>query len=130
MNVKKLFFKSEEQKNTFYSVVTGIIAGTVNGLFGGGGGMIVVPMLMIFLKKEAKTAHATAILIILPLSVVSAIFYALFGSVDVSVAFPTTIGVIVGGAAGAFLLSKLSSEYIVIIFAAVMFAAGCKMLFF
>ena len=130
MDVKKLFFENEGQAKTFYSVITGIIAGTVNGLFGGGGGMIVVPMLMIFLKKEAKTAHATAILIILPLSIVSAIFYALFGSLDVSVALPTTIGVAVGGAIGAFLLSKLSSKYIVIIFAAVMVAAGVKMLFF
>ena len=130
MDVKKLFFINEGQAKTIYSVITGIIAGTVNGLFGGGGGMIVVPMLMIFLKKEAKTAHATAILIILPLSIVSAIFYALFGSLDVSVALPTTIGVAVGGAIGAFLLSKLSSKYIVIIFAAVMVAAGVKMLFF
>lgn len=130
MDVKKLFFRNEGQAKTFYSVITGIIAGTVNGLFGGGGGMIVVPMLMIFLKKEAKTAHATAILIILPLSIVSAIFYALFGSLDVSVALPTTIGVAVGGAIGAFLLSKLSSKYIVIIFAAVMVAAGVKMLAF
>ena len=130
MDIKKLFFKNEGQAKTFYSVITGIIAGTVNGLFGGGGGMIVVPMLMIFLKKEAKTAHATAILIILPLSIVSAIFYALFGSLDVSVAIPTTIGVAVGGAIGAFLLSNLSSKYIVIIFAAVMVAAGVKMLFF
>ena len=40
------------------------------------------------------------------------------------------IGVAVGGAIGAFLLSKLSSKYIVIIFAAVMVAAGVKMLFF
>ena len=49
MDVKKLFFENEGQAKTFYSVITGIIAGTVNGLFGGGGGMIVVPMLMIFL---------------------------------------------------------------------------------
>lgn len=130
MDVKKLFFENEGKAKTFYSVITGIIAGTVNGLFGGGGGMIVVPMLMIFLKKEAKTAHATAILIILPLSIVSAIFYALFGNLDVSVALPTTIGVAAGGAIGAFLLSKLSSKYVVIIFAAVMIAAGVKMLFF
>lgn len=52
MDVKKLFFKNEGQAKTFYSVITGIIAGTVNGLFGGGGGMIVVPMLMIFLKRS------------------------------------------------------------------------------
>lgn len=124
--------KTETSKNkkVIFAILTGAIAGLINGVFGGGGGMIVVPMLVLLLGCEPKKAHATAILIILPLSVVSGLFYAAFGNLDLSVAIPVGIGVICGGVLGALLLSKLSSKWIIIIFSVVMAAAGIKMLFF
>ena len=128
-NDAKKYIKTNKKQNIF-AVLTGVFAGLINGLFGGGGGMIVVPMLISFLKCEPKKAHATALLIILPLSLVSGIFYAAFGSLDLRLGIPITIGVVAGGIVGAFLLSKLSSKWIVIIFALVMAGAGVKMLFF
>lgn len=113
-----------------YAALTGVIAGLINGVFGGGGGMIVVPMLIMLLKCDPKKAHATAILIILPLSLVSGLFYALFGNLNFQVFIPVSIGVVLGGAVGALLLSKLSNKWIIIIFSAVMAVAGVKMLFF
>lgn len=122
--------ETSENKKVIFAILTGAIAGLINGVFGGGGGMIVVPMLVLLLGCEPKKAHATAILIILPLSVVSGLFYAAFGNLDLSVAIPVGIGVICGGVLGALLLSKLSSKWIIIIFSVVMAAAGIKMLFF
>ncbi len=113
-----------------YLVLTGVITGAANGFFGGGGGMIVVPLLTFLLKLETKKAHATAIAIILPISVVSAMVYFLKGGFDFSAGLPSGTGVIVGGIAGAWLLGKLSSELITRIFAVVMLAAGIKLLFF
>ena len=120
----------QNKKTNLYAVLTGIIAGLVNGIFGGGGGMIVVPMLVHLLKCEQKYAHATAILIILPLSLVSGLFYAAFGNFDLSVGIPAGIGVIAGGIVGALLLSKISSKWLSIIFSVVMAVAGIKMLIF
>ncbi len=111
-------------------VITGILAGVANGLFGGGGGMIVVPMLVYVLKTQPKRAHATAIFLILPLCITSGIFYAVFGAFKLSMGLPTLIGVVLGGIVGALLLSKLSSKWIMVIFAVVMAVAGGKMLFF
>ena len=113
-----------------FAILTGSFAGIVNGLFGGGGGMIVVPMLVHLLKREQNRAHATAILIILPLSIVSGLFYAAFGCIDLNVGIPVAIGVVLGGTIGALLLSKLSSKWVSIIFSVVMAAAGVKMLIF
>jgi uncharacterized membrane protein YfcA len=127
-NVEKA--KINSKRLNFYAILTGGIAGIINGVFGGGGGMIVVPMLVSLLKCEPKKAHATALLIILPLSLTSGLFYAAFGSLDLNVALPVTVGVVVGGIAGAFLLSKLSSKWVVAIFSVVMAIAGVKMLFF
>ena len=117
-------------KNRLKSTLSGALAGLVNGLFGGGGGMIIVPALTKLLKREERKAHATAILIILPLSILSGIFYASFGSFDLGVGIPVIIGVTVGGVFGALILSKISSKLLTIIFAIVMMAAGVKMLFF
>jgi len=123
--------KVENDNSKFvYSILTGSLAGFFNGMFGGGGGMIVVPMLIYLLKCPPQKAHATAIFIILPLSIVSGLFYLSFGSLMPTVALSTTIGVIIGGTLGAFLLSKLSNEWLVVIFSFVMAIAGLKFLLF
>ena len=56
-------------------ILIGIIAGTVTGLFGSGGGMILVPAFTYVLKLGEKEARATSVFCILPLVMVSSIFY-------------------------------------------------------
>ncbi len=131
MNVKNEKTHDKNSKKTvLFSILTGAFAGLINGLFGGGGGMVVVPMLSTLLKYQSKKAHATAILIILPLSIVSGILYFVFGSFDFNAGIPVIIGAIIGGGVGAFLLSKLSAKWVVYIFCVIMAIAGGKMLFF
>ena len=122
--------KVNSKKNNVFAVITGAVAGLVNGVFGGGGGMIVVPMLTLLMKREQKKAHATAILIILPLSITSGLFYLAFGNFNLNVGLPVGIGVIVGGIIGELALSKLSSKWVSIIFCVIMALAGFKMLVF
>lgn len=110
--------------------VTGICTGIANGFFGGGGGMIVVPMLVFLLGREPRRAHATALLVILPISVISGFIYASFGKFSLSVGLPAGLGVVAGGIIGALILKKISGSLLTKIFAAVMFAAGVKLLFF
>ncbi|MBE5737907.1 MAG: sulfite exporter TauE/SafE family protein [Clostridiales bacterium] len=125
---EKQIDKIKNQK--LFSVLIGAISGFINGLFGAGGGMIVVPMLINLLKFKTKQAHATAILIILPLSLVSGLLYLSFGNFNVNVGVPTSIGVILGGILGAILLSKISSKWVGVIFSVLMAVAGVKMMLF
>ena len=118
------------KKDKVFLVVTGIVTGACNGFFGGGGGMVVVPMLGILLKLSPKKAHATAILIILPISVISAVISIINGYYRLGVGIPTGIGVILGGVLGALALKKIDNKNLVKIFAFVMFMAGVKLLFF
>ena len=115
---------------SFLQILCGLLAGFINGLFGGGGGMIVVPGLRFLLGYRTNAAHATAIAVILPLSVLSGVFYTVFGNFEFQPVVFTTVGVTVGGIVGAFLLKKLSSKPLTVIFSAVMAIAGVKMLFF
>ena len=122
--------ENTNRKEKTFAILSGCLAGIINGLFGGGGGMIIVPVLVMLLKFQRRNAHATAILVILPLSIVSSLFYAVFGNLDTAVAIPVGIGVIVGGGIGAFMLSKISNKWLIIVFSLVMAGAGVKMLFF
>lgn len=120
----------KSKKEVFGKVITGLIAGFLNGLFGGGGGMAVVPSLHFICGYPAKKSHATAILIMLPLSVLSGVIYFAFGKVDLGLSVTVTLGVTAGGVIGAFFLKKLKSKAVTAIFSFVMLAAGVKMLFF
>lgn len=108
----------------------GAVTGLVNGLFGGGGGMVIVPFLIYLLKYPVKTAHATAIMIILPLSVLSGLLYASYVNVDLTALFVIGGGVIFGGVLGAFLLSKFTNKWLIVIFSVIMICAGVKMMLF
>ena len=110
-------------------IFCGAIVGAANSVFGGGGGMIAVPLLG-KTGLDEKSAHATAILLILPVSLLSFIFYCLRGFYNPSVLIPTAIGVTLGGALGAKLLGKLPTRTVNFIFAILQAVAGISLLFF
>ena len=109
--------------------LSGIIIGFINGIFGGGGGMITVPVLEHFIGLNVKKSHASAIFIILPLSIVSIITYFVNGSLELSGGLFVMFGVVCGGVIGSVLLKKLKSKWIAIIFAVIMIGAGAKLIF-
>ncbi len=107
----------------------GALTGAANGLFGGGGGMVAVPFLERVVKYPPQRAHATAIAVVLPATVVSAIVYLIFGLVRFSVLLPVALGVAAGGFAGARLLPVLPGKTVTVVFSVLMLAAGLRMLF-
>ncbi|MBE7088429.1 MAG: sulfite exporter TauE/SafE family protein [Clostridiales bacterium] len=110
-------------------VLSGSLIGAVNGLFGGGGGMIAVPTLTTVLRYQTKVAHATAIFIIAPVCLASAIIYIINGYFKASLIIPVSIGNVAGGALGALFLEILPQKAINLIFIFVMLATGIRMLF-
>ena len=101
--------------------------GFINGFLGAGGGMLLVPFLTLFLKMEPRRAHATAIFIILPICITSAVFYLVHGIFDFGVFLPATIGTIIGGLVGSVLLCKLKNNVISAIFSFLLVGAGLYM---
>lgn len=108
----------------------GLAVGFVNGFFGGGGGMLCVPLLEKVLGEQTKKSHATAILIILPISIASAITYIVGGYFSLSGTLYTSGGVIAGGIIGALLLKKLPPFAVGMIFAVMMIAVGVRLALF
>ncbi len=117
---------SKRKNRPLLSAIFGVAVGAANGLFGGGGGMIAVPALTLT-GVPSKKAHATAIAIILPLSLISGAVYLAKGAADPSVILPSCAGVVVGGIVGALLLKKINSRGLSLLFYALMIAAGLKL---
>ena len=118
--------KSTASRLAFLKYFAALAAGCVNGLFGGGGGMLVVPLLTSF-GLTAKKAHATAVAVILPLCLVSAVIYIVKGCFDMQLTLAVGGGVVAGGVAGALLLKKTDNFLLSMFFYIVMIGAGIKM---
>lgn len=108
-------------------VMLGAATGAINGVFGGGGGTFAVPML-VGLGKEQHVAQATAMALILPLSIVSGIVYAFKVGVTGSMLW-TAAGSIPGAWLGARWMARIDSVWLSRAFAAFAVLAGARMLF-
>lgn len=110
------------------TALLGVITGIINGFFGAGGGTILVPGMERVLSTEEHKAHATAIAVILPISIISAILYIIKTPIPFDIVLKVSIGGIAGGISGALLLKKLSGKWLHIIFGGFMIVGAVKML--
>lgn len=106
----------------------GVISGVISGLFAAGGGMIVVPALIHIFKLEDAKARATSVIAILPMVVVSGLFYYKKDYIDWNLGIKCAIGGIIGGIIGAKLLKKMSSKTLRILFVIFLAYTSIKMI--
>ena len=115
------------KKKTFYLV--GALAGFINGLLGSSGGVILVTSLVLLLKIDDYKAHATAISVILPLTIISSFVYISAGISSINTSIFVALGSIIGAYIGSKNLSKLPKEFIRIIFGILMIVTAIGMMF-
>lgn len=108
--------------------VASILAGAANGCFGGGGGMVLLPLLTRWCRVEEKTAFATCVAVILPLSAVSAAVYLLRQGFELAAALPYLLGGLAGGLVGGRLFRCVSVEWLRGLFAAFLVYGGVRYL--
>ena len=106
----------------------GVISGVISGLFAAGGDMIVVPALIHIFKLEDAKARATSVFAILPMVVVSGLFYYKKDYIDWNLGIKCAIGGIIGGIIGAKLLKKMSSKTLRILFVIFLAYTSIKMI--
>lgn len=116
-------------KNKVKLIATGSAVGLMNGFMGGGGGIFVVFALTFVVGMKQKHAQATAILIILPVSIASATIYIIGGNVNWLMTLFATIGVVAGGIVGAFVLKKVDDKWLKLVFSFILLLAGVRMFF-
>jgi len=117
--------KKTELHNLF-GALGGILIGIMNGLLGAGGGMLAVPLLKKFGLQQTQ-AHATAVAIIFPLSILSSIAYLYLRRFELADAAVYLLPGAAGALAGALLLAKIPALWLRKIFACFIIWAGIRM---
>lgn len=109
------------------NVILGAGIGIINILVGSCGGIVAVESLR-YNKIDQTKSHATAIAIILPLTVISAGIYLYNGNVALSDSYVFLIPGVVGSVLGSIILPKISKKVLSKIFAVFIIYAGIRMM--
>ena len=112
---------------SWLSAGIGFCVGVINGLLGAGGGMLAVPLLK-SRGLEQKRAHASAIAVIFPLTLVSAAVYLIGKKASLGDALPYLPAGAVGAVAGMLLLPHVPDKLLRKVFAVFMLWAGFRMI--
>jgi len=116
------------KRKNFAIPLSGVLAGIINGLFGGGGGMVVLPLLSQGGTLTGRTLFATCVAIIFPVCLISAAAALWNGQVDLISALPYLAGGFFGGLVGGLTFEKVSVRWLKLIFALFLLYGGVKYL--
>ncbi len=105
----------------------GFFSGIINGLFGAGGGTVAVLALTLIFGISQHKAQATAISIILPLSLISGFIYYKNGFTTIDITFKVALGGIIGSYIGSNALNKIPANYLRKIFGFFIIVAAIRM---
>lgn len=119
-------------KNISFLTFSALIAGLINGLLGAGGGIVAVWALSRTLSPcltDRRDAFANALIIMLPISAISATIYSMRGAIDNRELDILILPALFGGLIGALALDKINATWLRMIFAVIIVYSGFTMLF-
>lgn len=108
--------------------LSAVMIGFINMLIGSCGGIIAVKVLKKNSINQTK-AHATAIAIILPMTIISSVLYLYRGNVNLKETYIFLLPGLIGSVIGSYLLPKIPKKILSKIFSLFMIYAGIRMMF-
>lgn len=125
-------------RHTVTLLMTGLVAGVINGLLGTGGGIVVVLVLTAWYKRlcgnsasradVAKSVYVISLLTMLPVSLFSALQYAGSGRLSLSSFAPYLLPALFGGLLGGVVLDRVRLPFLQKLFAVLLLISGVRML--
>lgn len=106
-----------------------MIAGAVNGLFGGGGGVPLLVLLTRWAGLEEKKAFANCVAVIFPFCAISAAVYLLHGNMELARAAPYLAGGLLGGFIGGKMFRRVPGAWLRRVFALFLLYGAYRYLF-
>lgn len=110
------------------ALILGFVGGFASGLLGIGGGTLVVPTMTFGLAMPMYLATATSMFTMIFTATAGSVQYYLGGVINVIYALIIAVGTIFGAQVGASTSKKMSNRSLTLVFAAVLIAAGLKMI--
>ena len=122
-----VWYGHKKSKAALFLAGAGLLAGFANGLLGAGGGIIAVFAFSHFLQGasvERRDLYANALCVMLPISAVSCVRYALAGHLVTDGFGVYVIPAVVGGLFGGLLLGRLGASTLKKLFALLVIWSG------
>ena len=116
--------------NYLMAGIIGLVSGVASGLFGVGGGIVMVPAMMFFMSMDIKRAVGTSLAVIIPTALMGSFKHYQQGNLDWRVALSLAPMAILGGYAGAWLTTQISSANLKRTFGGFLVLVGVRLLFF
>jgi uncharacterized membrane protein YfcA len=116
-------------KNIRKYLLVGAISGFVSGFFGAGGGVVLIFALSLLMKNSKKRIFAQTVLITSSFALVSAVIYQMKGNLPFDIALRYVMPAALGGALGAYLLTRLKLKAVKRVFALTVILGGIIMVF-
>lgn len=110
------------------SLVVGILAGILAGMFGVGGGFLMVPLYVLWMGLDQRRSHATSLGAVLPIAVAGAIGYSASGYVDWTAVAALLAGSIFGALYGVKLLGQVSLKFLQLGFAGLLYLSAMRLI--
>ena len=116
--------------STFLYLVLGLSAGILGATFGVGGGILMVPVLTIVAAMPQKEAQGISLSVMIFLAITASIRYQLNPDINIDwrIVAIMSVTMIIGANIGSTVASHLSTKYLQIGFAILLFAAGIRMI--
>jgi len=121
-------FEAISRKQIQQSLVVGLLAGILAGMFGVGGGFLMVPLYVIWMGLDQRRSHATSLAAVLPIAVAGAIGYSTSGYVDWHAVAALLAGSFFGALYGVKLLSQVSLKFLQLGFAALLYLSAMRLI--
>ena len=108
----------------------GLAAGFLNGLLGAGGGIVIIWILektLGYRTDDKRDVFANALAVMLPISAMSAVSYAISGGLPHGDITRFLFPAILGGLLGAFLLDRIGADTVKTLFCLLVILSGVVM---
>ena len=126
--------KKHFQFSTFHfqfclgAALAGVLAGMVNGIFGGAGGMVLIPLLGLWTKAEPESLFPLSVSVMLPVCMLSLWLASRQGPLPWGDALPYLLGSTLGGILAGQLGQRIPTRWLHRIFGAFLLWGGIRYL--
>ena len=110
------------------ATAAGLLAGIVNGIFGGAGGMVLIPLLGLWTDAEPESIFPLSVCVMLPVCLVSLWFTAQAGPLPWSEVAPYLLGSAAGGVLAGRFGRRIPTLWLHRIFGAMLLWGGIRYL--
>ena len=110
------------------SLIVGLLAGILAGMFGVGGGFLMVPLYVLWMGLDQRRSHATSLAAVLPIAVAGAIGYASSDFVNWHATAALLLGSVFGALYGVKLLAQVSLKFLQLGFAALLYLSALRLI--